>query len=157
MCFKVEKKQYETRHVESVWSWRSNRRGANSRTSIERRCSKGQFYAFQSISMPRVVSQSEGGWTPNILILILVHIVSHERITSHSVISFLSTTVYRKNNVALQTKFCGICHSDALWLENVVDDKDKPDDEFAFPLPITLGHEISGEVYKIGKDVGKYE
>lgn len=55
--------------------------------------------------------------------------------------------------VVVKTQYCGICHSDVMWLTNGVDAKQHPDDMFAMRIPATMGHEVSGQIYKIGKDV----
>lgn len=41
-----------------------------------------------------------------------------------------------------------------MWLTNGVDSKEQPNHKFAMRIPATMGHEVSGQIYKIGKDVG---
>jgi propanol-preferring alcohol dehydrogenase len=53
------------------------------------------------------------------------------------------------DEILVQVKACGMCRSDA----QLIDGYFRP---FAdIPTPITIGHEISGLVFKIGKNVPK--
>lgn len=66
--------------------------------------------------------------------------------------SFHHTTIVRRNlradDVAIDVKYCGICHSDIAQVEGIDD---------VFKHPIVPGHEITGIVSAIGSDVKDFK
>ncbi|ETY72576.1 zinc-binding dehydrogenase [Lactiplantibacillus fabifermentans T30PCM01] len=66
--------------------------------------------------------------------------------------SFHQTTIVRRdlraNDVAIDVKYCGICHSDISQVEGIDD---------VFKHPIVPGHEITGIVSAIGPDVTDFK
>jgi S-(hydroxymethyl)glutathione dehydrogenase/alcohol dehydrogenase len=58
-------------------------------------------------------------------------------------VEFVELRALRSNEVRVRVRACGVCHSDVSVLNEL----------FACPTPVVLGHEASGVVEEVGRDV----
>ena len=66
--------------------------------------------------------------------------------------------VLKDNEVKVKVSWTGICGTDLQYLEGpVFISTEQPDPLLGQTAPVTLGHEFSGVVEEVGKDVTKYK